>query len=373
MDLKFPYTLSDVHESASKKRFTVISTFSGGGGSSIGYKLAGGDVLVANEFVKTASDTYSANFPDTPVLTGDIRTLKGEDFLKLAGLKVGELDVLDGSPPCSAFSVIGKRETGWGQEKSYSDGKKVQNIEDLFLDFIRIANDIQPKIIIAENVQGIQFAKSRTKLNEFLNKFEQIGYVINFATINAKHYGTPQSRPRTIIIGVRTDIFNSSGATFPDDFFPEPLDKLVSIREAFEGLVQTDNEIQQAIDLHKVGTVVRTVMDSFPVVNDTDSVMYNTVLDPALTKNGALFFSAKKCSWKLPVHCLTATVTGAGLIHPGSNRKFTPKETYRLMGLPDDYKNQGTFRQQLERVGRMHAPFPVACIADHIVKTYLNR
>ena len=85
----------DVSEASNKNRFSVISTFSGGGGSSIGYSLAGGKVLVANEFVKVAAETYKANFKNTPVIVDDIRKLTGQDFLSNAGLKVGELDLLD--------------------------------------------------------------------------------------------------------------------------------------------------------------------------------------------------------------------------------------------------------------------------------------
>ena len=89
-----PYFLEDVKSSAERKLFTVISTFAGGGGSSTGYKLAGGEILAVNEFVDAALDTYHANYPNTPSLTGDIKDLTGQDFLDLTGLKKGELDLL---------------------------------------------------------------------------------------------------------------------------------------------------------------------------------------------------------------------------------------------------------------------------------------
>ena len=130
--------MKDVIDNSNKELFNVISTFAGGGGSSTGYRLAGGKILCVNEFVEAAVDTYKSNYPNTPVLPDDIKKLTGEDFLKVAGIKKGELDILDGSPPCSAFSIAGKREKGWDQEKIYSDGKKVENIEDLFFEFTRI-------------------------------------------------------------------------------------------------------------------------------------------------------------------------------------------------------------------------------------------
>ena len=126
-----PYYVKDVLEASSQKKFTVISTFAGGGGSSTGYRLGGGNVLLINEFVKAAVETYTANFPDTKVLVDDIKKYTAKDFLNMAEIKEGELDILDGSPPCSAFSLAGKKDKNWNKEKSYSDGKKVVAIEVL--------------------------------------------------------------------------------------------------------------------------------------------------------------------------------------------------------------------------------------------------
>src|SRR5574343_134096 len=102
-DIKIPYTLDDVYNNANHELFTVISTFAGAGGSSTGYKLAGGKILAINEFADNAIDCYLENYPNTPVLSGDIKTLTGQGFLDIANIKKYELDILDGSPPCSAF------------------------------------------------------------------------------------------------------------------------------------------------------------------------------------------------------------------------------------------------------------------------------
>ena len=122
-----PYNLKDVYDTATQKKFNVVSTFAGGGGSSTGYRLAGGNILAINEFVEEARVTYKENYPETLIIPDDIKELSGQDFLDLVGLKKGELDILDGSPPCSAFSVAGKlshssegkHSDGWGQTKSY--------------------------------------------------------------------------------------------------------------------------------------------------------------------------------------------------------------------------------------------------------------
>ena len=164
-----PYLLQDVYDAAAQNKFNVISTFAGGGGSSTGYRLAGGNVLCINEFVPTAQETYKENYPDTPIIPDDIKKLSGQEFLDITGLKVGELDILDGSPPCSAFSMAGNVSHGkgnthadaFGKTKGYSDIKEVTNVEDLFFEFLRVADVIKPKIIIAENVAGLTMGAAK--------------------------------------------------------------------------------------------------------------------------------------------------------------------------------------------------------------------
>ena len=101
------YTLQDVYDGEAQNKFNVISTFAGGGGSSTGYRLAGGKILCINEFVEEARNTYHENYPNTPILPDDIKELEGKDLLEAANIGVGKVDILDGSPPCSAFSMAG--------------------------------------------------------------------------------------------------------------------------------------------------------------------------------------------------------------------------------------------------------------------------
>ena len=110
-----PYYLKEVLDNSKKELFTVISTFAGGGGSSTGYRLAGGKILAVNEFVEEAQNTYRENYPDTIIVPGDIKKLTGTYLMEQAGVKVSELDILDGSPPCSAFSMAGSVSHGEGR------------------------------------------------------------------------------------------------------------------------------------------------------------------------------------------------------------------------------------------------------------------
>jgi DNA (cytosine-5)-methyltransferase 1 len=125
-----PYKLEDVKKASEQSLFNVVSLFAGGGGSSTGYRLAGGRVLAINEFIEAAQDAYARNYPETHIFKEDVRLLKGEMILDKIGMDRGQLDILDGSPPCASFSTAGKREKGWGIEKKYSD--KVQRVDDLF-------------------------------------------------------------------------------------------------------------------------------------------------------------------------------------------------------------------------------------------------
>ena len=112
----FRYTLDDLKKSSDRKLFNYITFFAGGGGSSCGYKLAGGDCRFVSELQQVAVDDYLANFPETPHhLCADIRDITGQQIMEMTGLKVGELDILDGSPPCPPFSMSGTKQKGWCQ------------------------------------------------------------------------------------------------------------------------------------------------------------------------------------------------------------------------------------------------------------------
>ena len=120
------YTLQDTLDSEKRSLFNVLSTFAGGGGSSTGYRLAGGKILAVNEFVPEAQNTYRENYPNTTIVPGDIKELTGTYLMEQAGVKVSELDILDGSPPCSAFSMAGSVSHGEGRTHADAFGKKKQ-------------------------------------------------------------------------------------------------------------------------------------------------------------------------------------------------------------------------------------------------------
>lgn len=370
-----PYYLKDVLDASAQKKFTVISTFAGGGGSSTGYRLAGGDILLINEFVEAAIETYSANFKDTKVLVDDIKKYSPQEFLDMAGIKKGELDILDGSPPCSAFSVAGSREKGWDKQKKYSDGKMQVAIEDLFYEFIRIAEGVQPKVIVAENVKGITFGKAIEKLNAFINEFEKIGYNVTYKVLNAADYGVPQGRERTIFICVRDDVCDDIGLSWLNinSIFPVPThDKHITMNQAIGDIENDEEEVQMLLDFVQ-GSYQKKFIEPLPF-NPKKTTKPSDPQFRDWNPKGSCFNMIRP-SPDLPSPTLTQQGQKrgmSGVFHPAANRKLTIKECKRIMAFPEDFKLTGDFDQQVERLGRAVAPLMYKEVANSIYENILK-
>jgi len=169
---------------------TVISTFAGCGGSSLGYRWAGFEELLAIEWDDNAVETFKLNFPDVPIWKRDMREVEGKEILDFTRLKPGELDILDGSPPCQGFSVIGKRDV--------SDDRN-----DLTLEFIRLINELQPKVFVMENVAGMVGGKMKGRFKNIMKGLKSTGYNVECEIMNSLDYDVAQSRKRLIWIGCR--------------------------------------------------------------------------------------------------------------------------------------------------------------------------
>ena len=172
---------------------TVISTFAGAGGSSLGYSMAGFRELLAVEWDDNAVATFRLNFPDVPVYHGDIARLSVEQALEMTGLQPGELDVFDGSPPCQGFSTAGKRQI---------DDPRNQ----LFREYVRLLRGLRPKVFVMENVSGMVKGKMKLVFVDILRELKASGYRVSARLLNAMYFNVPQSRERMIFIGVRDDL-----------------------------------------------------------------------------------------------------------------------------------------------------------------------
>lgn len=202
---KFPYrwTLKDANFTKDKGK--VFSCFACGGGSTMGYKLAGYDVIGCNEIDPRMMKLYIENHHPKYSFCEDIRTFKMRKDLPE---ELYQLDILDGSPPCSSFSMTGEREDGWGKQKKFREGQTTQVLDTLFFDFIDLAKELQPKVVIAENVKGLMLGNAIKYVQRIYKEFERAGYMLCHSLCDASKMGVPQRRERVFFIAIRNDLLN---------------------------------------------------------------------------------------------------------------------------------------------------------------------
>ncbi len=204
VSLNWKWYLRDL-EAVEKNGLNVFSCFSCGGGSSMGYKLAGYTVIGDCEIDRAMNKLYQANLHPKHNYLMDVRDFCAIDNDKLPE-ELFRLDILDGSPPCSVFSIAGEREKGWNKEKQFREGQKLQRLDDLFFEFIKIAKKLQPKVVVAENVKGLVTGNAKGYVNEIFKAFREAGYLPQLFLLNAATMGVPQARERVFFIARRIDL-----------------------------------------------------------------------------------------------------------------------------------------------------------------------
>ena len=349
--MKTQLSMKEINE-ISKNNYKTISLFAGCGGSSLGYKLAGFDVLLASEFIPNAIETYKANHPKTIVLEKDIRETTGQEILDLIHMNKYELDILDGSPPCSDFSINGKREEGWGKIKNYSTTK--QRVDDLFFEYARIVKDIMPKVFVAENVKGLTIGKAKNVLEQILNTLREIGYQVEYKILDASDYECPQKRERTIIIGVRNDLNLQPS-------FPEPLGTKMSCREAIEDLINngTDqiNHSQREVLIEKYFHAGCTSDDIKRICKENNLKVYEQ--------------SFRRDKWEEPYYTIKQHHTRP--YHPRVDRLMSIDEAKRIPTFPDDFILLHSPTQNWERIGRAVPPNLMKHVALNVKNNILDK
>lgn len=339
--------------------FNVVSTFSGAGGSCLGYRMAGFKVLYANEFIPAAQETYKANHPDSYLDTRDIREVKADDILEITGLKKGEIDIFDGSPPCASFSTAGKREKGWGQVRKYSDTK--QRVDDLFFEYSRLLRDLQPKVFIAENVSGLVKGKAKGYFKMIMQELKSCGYRVKASVLNAKWLGVPQNRERLIFIGVREDLNI-------EPVFPKPFSYFYTVEDAFKNL-PAENEVQ-AQELRE--SAKKYIRGWYGVLKEIPKNP-SRIIKGSAVKSGS-YFNLSRLSFHHPSDTIcqrNGEKSASGNCHPIEDRKLTIYELKRICAFPDDFILTGTFEQQWERLGRAVPPLMMKEIAKTVEREIL--
>ena len=383
---------------------SIVSTFSGCGGSCLGFRMAGYGVLWANEFIPAAQETYRANASPTTILSpDDIRTVSGADILNAVGKDVGEIDVLEGSPPCASFSTAGKREKGWGKEKAYSD--TVQRADDLFFEYTRLLGDLKPKAFVAENVSGLVKGTAKGYFKMILRAMREQGYIVEAKLLDAQWLGVPQARQRIIFVGIREDL-----GLVPSH--PKPLPYRYSIRDALPEIVIPETAMRYgnvapftakgkpiAIDgpiptvmglneMHAGHQFIAT--DSLSLgAERRDGAFYDVETGQRIGMDGyavgdhweALapgesdeqYFNLVKPHPDSPISTVTQRGGGhpsvASVTHPIEKRKLTIAELRRLCSFPDDFILTGTYAQRWERLGRSVPPLMAYNVAKAVART----
>lgn len=297
-------------QSVPKNGIKVMTTFSCGGGSSMGYKLAGCDVIAANDIDHEMEYHYKLNLNPKHYFLCPINELKTKELPP----ELYELDILDGSPPCSTFSMAGSREKAWGKDKHFREGQAKQVLSDLFFDYLDLVDHLKPKVAIAENVKGMIIGNAKGYTKQIMARFKEIGYRPQLFLVNAADCGVPQRRERVFFCAVRDDI----------DVPPlklAPTHRWISAGEATQ-------DLQALTDLEKVAHKPTGIDERYwHLTKCGDS--YSTVADGSA-------FNHIKLHKDRPANTLSANAHV--YTHWTEFRKMTFREFKRLGSFPDDYK-----------------------------------
>lgn len=276
----------------------------------MGYKLAGCDVIAANDIDPEMAWHYKRNlnprlFYQCPI--GDLLTADLPDELF-------NLDILDGSPPCSTFSMAGSREKSWGQDKHFREGQSKQVLDDLFFDYLDLVERLQPKVAIAENVKGMITGKAKGYVKMIFARLREIGYRPQLFLVNSADCGAPQRRKRVFFCAIRDDIDAP-----PLELAPQH--RWVSAGEATADLqAGKDEQITSAKEL-----------DYWSLTTPGKSLQ-----EGCIKRTGKpSWFNNVKLSSKTPSCTLSSTF--ANFTHWSEPRRLTYREWKRLGSFPDDY------------------------------------
>lgn len=188
-----------------KNGLKVFSCFACGGGSTMGYKLAGCEVLGCCEIDKKMNDIYVKNHHPKYNYLMDIRNFNKIPDDELPA-ELFNLDILDGSPPCTTFSMAGEREESWGKKKKFREGQAEQTLDDLSFIFIDTVAKLKPKCVIMENVEGLIKGEAWSYVQRIYKQFKDNGYKVKHWLLKGENMGVPQKRHRVFFIALRNDV-----------------------------------------------------------------------------------------------------------------------------------------------------------------------
>lgn len=298
--------------------------------------------MLAVEWDDHAAASYKLNFPDTDVFHGDVCSLSVEEILQRTGLKVGDLDILDGSPPCQGFSTAGKR--------IFEDDRN-----QLFRQYVRILRGLKPKCFVMENVSGMVKGKFKLIFAEVMRELKQSGYKVQCKLMNSMYFGVSQSRERLIFIGVREDLGIEPS-------HPKPFTKPITLYEA----------------IGELGSVMEPKRDHV-WIDESPTGTNSTLWHRADKVRAGEKFKMQNMRLKWNEPCPTITkgfdtpTLVCGNCHPQYTRALSVLEVKRICSFPDDFKFADPWQKSIMRMGNAVPPLLMKAIAEHIYKHVLSR
>jgi DNA (cytosine-5)-methyltransferase 1 len=310
--VSWPWKIADSH--MPKNVGKVMSTFACGGGSSLGYKLAGFDVIAMNEIDPAVAEVYLRNNKPDHSFICSIKDLITADLPE----ELFDLDILDGSPPCTPFKTDGNRDAMWGVKKKFMEGQASQRLDDLFFDFIALGERLQPRVIIAENVTGLLQGKARGYVKEIFQGLKRAGYDVQAFTLDSSRMGVAQKRRRAFFVARRRDL------------------NLPPLKLQFEEKIQTFADV-----LEMIGEDPEPDMDTRIPLHIERKWKQAKPGQPlsAMRKDGQMgpgrhLASRKRQSMNHPPFTLVAQHV---MIHPTKPRYLTEAEWMAISSWPTDY------------------------------------
>lgn len=322
----------------------------------MGAKLAGYDVVGYNEIDTRMTKYHDANHNCAYKYVEGIQTFKERDDLPA---ELYELDVLLGSPPCSSFSACGNREKDWGKLKKFREGQKKQVLDTLFFDYIDLAKKLRPKVIIAENVQGLMQGNAIQYLERIVIAFENAGYNVDWRLLDASLMGVPQKRKRIIFYAIRSDLADIVG--YDDMIGLRPrLDLDFNERPIFFGEVEknidyNDLEHCELTDFDKKWLPLTKVGDDYGTIHPNGSGFNHIVVGPNMV-------------------CPTILTRNNALKHYNKERNVSITELMLCCGWPLDYDFLGNKKAQKSYViGMSVPPVMMGNIMKNVYEYWLKR
>jgi DNA (cytosine-5)-methyltransferase 1 len=327
----------DNWENVKKSKLTFVDLFSGAGGITKGFELAGLKGLCGMDWFEAAGKTYRRNFKH-PFIEGDIKSAdKKKEFYDTVknGLKGKPLNLVAGGFPCQGFSMAGNR--------IVDDPRN-----SLYKELLEIIKTLEPEFVVCENVVGLRSMLSGKVEEMILNDFSAAGYEMNVTVLRAADYSVPQKRDRVIFIGNRINKIN---------YHPKPFltpSEYVTTGEAIGDLMTlADNPA-----FNHIQTKHRPDMIERMLALEEGKSLYKGYSD-----------AWKKCPWD-EASCTIKENHGGVNVHPKLGRVLTAREMARIQSFPDDFIFEGPKNKQLVQLGNAVPPLLSKAIGLAIRKSY---